>query len=142
MHALCTCHIQTVPVTIILVFECVLKKNNFFTADKWFLSTWCKVLTAAMLLIRLAFILPFVVPYFPHIYHRQVWSSYSPSLPDYIPHFLGHDKEIEDLVRLLDPENTDVRTVSIVGPPGFGKSSLALHVGHEQRSDRELCESR
>ena len=65
------------------------------------------------------------------IHHRRVWVDYSHSLPDYVPHFLGRDKEVKDLVRLLDPENTDVRTVSIVGPPGFGKSSLAIHVGHE-----------
>ena len=65
------------------------------------------------------------------IHHRRVWVDYSHSLPNYVPHFLGRDKEVKDLVRLLDPDTTDVRTVSIVGPPGFGKSSLAIHVGHE-----------
>ena len=68
---------------------------------------------------------------FHHINHNRLWLAHSPSLPNYVPHFVGREKEISDLVRLLDPENTDVRTVSIVGPPGFGKSSLAIHVGHE-----------
>ena len=72
-----------------------------------------------------------LVHHIPHIHHRRVWVDYSHSLPNYVPHFLGRDKEVKDLVRLLDPDNTDVRTVSIVGPPGFGKSSLAIHVGHE-----------
>ena len=95
-------------------------------------STKCKVLIAAILFLIIALaIIPLFGYYFHHINHNRLWLAYSPSLPDYVPHFLGREKEISELVMMLDPENKDVRTVSIVGPPGFGKSSLAIHVGHE-----------
>ena len=63
--------------------------------------------------------------------HQRSWVLYSPSLPDYVSHFSGREEEINDIVHWLDPQNTAVRIVSIVGPPGFGKSSLAIQVGHE-----------
>ena len=95
-------------------------------------SSKCRVLIAASsFLTIMAFAVLLFGLYFHHIRHSQLWLAYSPSLPDYVPHFLGREKEISELVMMLDPENTDVRTVSIVGPPGFGKSSLAIHVGHE-----------
>ena len=31
---------------------------------------------------------------------------------------------------LVDFSDTHSRVISIVGPPGFGKSTLAIHVGH------------
>ena len=95
-------------------------------------STKCKVLLAAILfLITAPAIIPLFGFYFHRIRHSQLLLAYSPSLPDYVPHFLGREKELSELVMMLDPDNKDVRTVSIVGPPGFGKSSLAIHVGHE-----------
>ena len=45
--------------------------------------------------------------------------------------FLGREKEIGDLTMWLDLHSDDVRVVSIVGPPGIGKSSLATQVGHQ-----------
>ena len=72
-------------------------------------------------------------PYFrlfiSYFCHRQNWVLYSPSLLDHVLHFSGREKEISDIVHWLDPHNTDVRVVSIVGPPGFGKSSLAIYSG-------------
>ena len=37
---------------------------------------------------------------------------------------------MDDLLRWLDIHNSEVRVAGIVGPPGIGKSSLAVHVGH------------
>ena len=45
--------------------------------------------------------------------------------------FLGREKEIGDLTMWLDLHSDDVRVVSIVGPSGIGKSSLAIQVGHQ-----------
>ena len=93
-----------------------------------------RVVVAVVLVLAFAVIcglLACAVNYWPQMRHNQVWLGYSSSLPDYVPHFLGRDQEIADLVKLLDPGNGDIKTVSIVGPPGFGKSSLATHVGHE-----------
>ena len=36
-----------------------------------------------------------------------------------------------DILGLVDFTNPEVRIVSIVGPPGIGKSTLAIHVGHD-----------
>jgi len=40
--------------------------------------------------------------------------------------FVGRETEIEELTDWI--ENSTI--VSIVGSPGFGKSTLAIHVGH------------
>lgn len=38
--------------------------------------------------------------------------------------------EMKDVIQLVDFTNSDTRIISIVGSPGFGKSTLAIHVGH------------
>lgn len=43
--------------------------------------------------------------------------------------FVGRDKDVEMLVELLT--NKSNRVISIVGPPGIGKSALAKYVGNE-----------
>ena len=55
---------------------------------------------------------------------------HSKTLPYPTSKFVGRTDEMEELDRLLDINNRDVRTVSIVGSPGFGKSTLAIQVGH------------
>ena len=94
---------------------------------------WFKIFKRRLTILFFLLIIPaimLILNYWPQVRHDQAWKTYSHSLPTYVPHFLGRDREIADLVRLLDPQSTAVRTVSIVGPPGFGKSSLAIHVGH------------
>ena len=39
---------------------------------------------------------------------------------------MGRQAEIENITRWIE----DITIVSIMGPPGFGKSTLAIHVGH------------
>ena len=85
---------------------------------------------ATMIFMIFSLLLYFGSP-LSYLHHRQSWVLYSHSLPDYVSHFLGREREINKIVHWLDPQNTDVRIVSIVGPPGFGKSSLAIQVGHE-----------
>ena len=68
---------------------------------------------------------------YSYLHHQRSWDAHSSSLPNYVSHFSGREKQINDIIHWLDPHNTDVRIVSIVGPPGFGKSSLAIQVGHE-----------
>ena len=43
--------------------------------------------------------------------------------------FVGRESEVEKLMDWI--ENSTVSIISIVGSPGFGKSTLAIHVGHE-----------
>ena len=52
----------------------------------------------------------------------------SKSLP-YIDNFVGREEDIRNITGYLDFANSDVQVVHIVGPPGFGKSTLAIKIG-------------
>ena len=55
---------------------------------------------------------------------------HSKSLP-YLPqNFVGREVEVREMINLVDFSETH-RVISIVGPPGFGKSTLAIRVGHK-----------
>ena len=54
-----------------------------------------------------------------------------PYLPPMVPHFIGRQQKVEDILRVLT--STSARLVSVSGPPGFGKTSLAIAVGHQLR---------
>ena len=46
--------------------------------------------------------------------------------------FVGREQEMSQLMDMLDfRSDADVRIVNIVGSPGFGKSTLAVHVGNQ-----------
>ena len=55
-------------------------------------------------------------------------TSTSKSLPDLLETevFVGRQAETQKITHWIEK----IRIVSIVGPPGFGKSTLAIHVGH------------
>ena len=66
-----------------------------------------------------------------------VWSStdcyqlglcHSKSLPS-VSHFVGREEDIHNITGYLDFYTSDVQVVHIVGPPGFGKSTLAMKIG-------------
>lgn len=50
-------------------------------------------------------------------------------LPPMVPHFTGRKEECEKIVRYMTSQTT--RLVTISGSPGFGKTSLAIAVGHD-----------
>eukprot|EP00118_Oscarella_pearsei_P020492 m.222090 g.222090 ORF g.222090 m.222090 type:complete len:424 (+) comp39971_c0_seq30:1334-2605(+) len=52
----------------------------------------------------------------------------SSSLPNNVIHFLGRDGEIQGVIDQLKKSS---QVVNIAGAPGFGKSALAVAVGHE-----------
>ena len=49
-----------------------------------------------------------------------------------VPNFTGRQSECEDIIRHVTSEST--RLVSICGSPGFGKTSVAIAVGHDVQS--------
>ena len=57
--------------------------------------------------------------------------GHSKSLPYSTATFVGREKEMEEMIQLVDFGNPNPQIVSIVGPPGIGKSTLAIHVGHD-----------
>ena len=52
-----------------------------------------------------------------------------PDLRSMVPHFIGRQQECEEILRVLT--STSARLVSVSGPPGFGKTSLVIAVGHQ-----------
>jgi tetratricopeptide (TPR) repeat protein len=48
-----------------------------------------------------------------------------------VPHFIGRQQKVEDISRVMT--STSARLVSVSGLPGFGKTSLAIAVGHQLR---------
>ncbi|XP_068751516.1 uncharacterized protein [Montipora capricornis] len=55
-------------------------------------------------------------------------------LPSMIPNFTGRQSECQEIVDLVSSEHT--RIVTIWGSPGFGKTSVAIAVGHQLQSRR------
>ena len=62
------------------------------------------------------------------LYYVHMGSS--KSLPYPSDHFTGRDDAMNDVVKLLDSKTSHTRIVNIIGSPGFGKSTLAVHIGH------------
>ncbi len=58
-------------------------------------------------------------------------SSYRSSLPAPLTSFVGRDRDTADLHRLL----ATARLVTVAGPPGIGKTRLALHVAASLGAD-------
>ena len=52
-------------------------------------------------------------------------------MPDKIPHFFGRQQECQEILDHLTNQGT--RLVDISGPPGFGKTSVAINVAHQLR---------
>ena len=53
-------------------------------------------------------------------------------LPDLVPNFTGRQSECQEIIGHVTSESA--RIVSIWGSPGFGKTSVAIAVGHELQS--------
>ena len=79
--------------------------------------------------IVLLVILLFCFVYWPTImYHFNLY--HSKSLPYLSENFVGREQKMEEIMQFMDFENRTVRIINIIGSPGFGKSTLAVHVGH------------
>ena len=59
-------------------------------------------------------------------------STLTTSLPKMVPNFTGRQSECEEIMGHLASESNQL--VSICGSPGFGKTSVAIAVGHDLRN--------
>ncbi len=57
-------------------------------------------------------------------------SSLSKTLPHISENFVGREDEMQVLLSRVNFEITEIRIINIVGSPGFGKSTLAMQLGH------------
>lgn len=95
--------------------------------------TPCIWMTPIAMLIVILLLVTVCVPLI-YVYHNSLMKSFyvmqSKTLPYISDTFVGRNEELFNISRLLDFEQTRTRVVSITGPPGFGKSTLAIKVGH------------
>ncbi len=88
---------------------------------------WCVgsklpvIVVGICLAIGLVVVLAFGPGMSPYVSH---------TLPNAKKNFFGRDKDIKILLKVLDFSNDSFRFVNIIGPPGFGKSALAINIGH------------
>ena len=61
--------------------------------------------------------------------------NYLGGIPCKVPNFVGRKENCTTVLDKLDPSNP-CRIVSITGPPGFGKSAVAIEVGHQLISQK------
>ena len=81
---------------------------------------WCLIILLVGLL---------VIYFSPNMAYK-VYLHHSKSLPFLSENFVGREIEKEELMKQLDFYNHSTRIINIYGPPGFGKSTLAIHIGH------------
>ena len=90
-------------------------------------------MTPIAMLIVILLLVTVCVPLI-YVYHKSLMKSFyvmqSKTLPYISDTFVGRNEELFNISHLLDFEQTRTRVVSITGPPGFGKSTLAIKVGH------------
>ena len=89
----------------------------------------CWYIISAIILFSLLGILVLYLAWPSIMYKFNLY--HSKSLPYLGESFVGREREMQEVVNLVDFSNSDVRIVNIIGSPGFGKSTLAIHVGHE-----------
>lgn len=53
--------------------------------------------------------------------------------------FVGREAYIEMLCKVIDFTDERYKVISIVGPPGVGKSTLALHIANEMKHFAKVC---
>ena len=69
---------------------------------------------------------------------------FGPNMAPYVSHmlpnakldFFGRDKDMNILLDIVSFSNDSFRFINIIGPPGFGKSALAISIGHEMLARR------
>ena len=89
---------------------------NFIGNSTLFGRWHTQVIASVLLTIAVVFM-------YPQVYHSDTLPVFSEQEV-----FIGREGEVQLLTGWI--ENSTVSTISIVGSPGFGKSTLAIHVGH------------
>ena len=111
-------HCQTCEIHFTVGCQCV--NASFFQ------TAWITKRVVFFGIVPLVILLLAVVWYYTDCY--KLGLCHSKSLPS-VSHFVGREEDIINITGYLDFATSDVQVVHIVGPPGFGKSTLAMKIG-------------
>ena len=68
-------------------------------------------------------------------YYCSIWFTGFPRdrshLPQTVPHFVSRERECQSILRWLDPTH-ECRCILLHGPPGIGKTALAIKVANDR----------
>ena len=96
---------------------------NIYTGDR---GVWWYVIALLLMLLVICLVYLYwpAIVYIFNLHHSK-------TLPYLSKNFVGRTEEMKMVTGLVDFGNQgDIRIVNIFGSPGFGKSTLAVHVGH------------
>ena len=69
-------------------------------------------------------------------YYRSIWFTGFPRdrshLSQTVPHFVSRERECQSILTCLDPRH-ECRCILLHGPPGIGKTALAIKVANDRR---------
>ena len=69
-------------------------------------------------------------------YYCSIWFTGFPGdrshLPQTVPHFVSRERECQSILTCLDPTH-ECRCILLHGPPGIGKTALAIKVANDRR---------
>ena len=112
----------TLPIDTALMACYVLYVNHPSTHTHTHKDWWCYLFSVVLIILT-------IVSFF---YWSTLTNAYHPkTLPHISENFVGRKEDINEIIKLINFKKSDLRIINIIGPPGFGKSTLAIHVGHE-----------
>ena len=100
---------------------------NYVKLDNYY-SAWLPSYKVTFILAVLSITIPILWNLWSNTDCYELGTCYSKSLP-HVDRFVGREDDIHNITGYLDFTSSDVRVVHIVGPPGFGKSTLAIKIG-------------
>ena len=62
--------------------------------------------------------------------HESKVKVNSKTIPYLSKNFVGREYEMQELLATANFDSTEIKIIGIVGSPGFGKSTLAIQLGH------------
>ena len=107
-------------------YHCYCSRIMHTGQSVWQFRQWIMCIVAATIVLLTVLLLSYfwsTIMYNFNLYHSK-------SLP-YSESFMGREREMEEMMKFVNLRNHSVRIVNIIGSPGFGKSTLAINVGHE-----------
>ena len=101
-------------------------EGDFPGAHSWIFVVIGIILVTGFVLVQYLGVMDIITPL-----RYQLNIVQSKSLPYPSKTFVGRQEKLEELTEYISFSNDNFRIVNLVGAPGIGKSTLAIHIGHK-----------